>query len=108
MSTTTSKLSALALAGFVSLSGIVSVVSPQAQAAEPTTSATSSTKASDLKCEGVKINAALVIDNSGSITTTELKKEVSDAYKNFIKLAKEADKDAKITLFPVDTEKDSY
>lgn len=56
MSTTTSKLSALALAGFVSLSGIVSIASPQAQAAEP--SATSATKASNLKCEGVKINAS--------------------------------------------------
>ena len=73
MSTTTSKLSALALAGFVSLSGIVSIVSPtQAQAAEPSTSAT---KASDLKCEGVKINAALVIDNSSSVSGSIRKTE---------------------------------
>ena len=99
--TTTSKLSALALAGFVSLSGIVSIVSPtQAQAAE---SSTSATKASDLKCEGVKINAALVIDNSGSIINSDRKEEVSRAYKNFINVAKEIDKDAKITLFPMIT-----
>ena len=107
MSTTTSKLSALALAGFVSLTGIVSVVSPQAQAAESTTES-STASSSDLKCEGVKINAALVIDNSPSITTTELEKEVSEAYKNFINLAKESDKDSKITLFPMNTKSGNY
>ena len=94
MSTKTSKLSALALAGFVSLSGIVSSVSPQAQAATPS--------GVEEQCEGVKINAALVVDNSGSIIGGKQEDNIKKAYNDFIDSAKKIDKNAKITIFPLD------